>query len=177
VLNGASIVKLPLQLQIRFMRRFWGVKPRLAMLDPVRHYLRAPFTLVGANTKQTNLIGFGGSAHVLQISKSSNLAQIAKPIVAFITIYMVDVFHRPFTSYVSPRKAVRELFSVMNSDSPITGRMPRASNFTDKIRSIFVQNPCKDPCVSVVTKRRSQVFNGAWRVRCHDNALTIGVAA
>jgi hypothetical protein len=177
VLNGACIVKPPLQLQIRFMRRFGVIKPRFAVSNSVGHKLHSPFTLIGADTKQSNFVSFGSFSHVLKITEPSHLAQIAKTIIQLISVYVVYMLRRPFTCNVSPRQTVRELFSVMDGNRPVPGRMPSASNFTDKIGSLFVQNPCKDTCISVVTKRRSKVFNGAWRVSCHDNALTIGVAA
>ena len=84
-------MKLPLQVQIRFMRCFWGVKPRFAGNNAVSHYLRAPFTLMGADTKQTDFVLFCGFSHILQIAKPRYLAQIAKPIVEFVSVFMIPL--------------------------------------------------------------------------------------
>jgi len=167
-------MKLPLQFQIRFMRRLWGVKSRLTMLDSVSHYLRAPFTLMGADAKQTNSILFCGFPHILQITKPRYLAQITKPIVQLVSVYVIDMFQRPFAGHIRPRQTVRELLAVVNSYSPITRRMFGPRTRANKIRSLFMQKPCKETCSGVVTKRRSQMFDGAWWIDCHDNSLTIG---
>ena len=167
-------MKLPLQFQIRFMRCFWGVKPRFAGNNAVSHYLRAPFTLMGADTKQADNILFCGSPHILQITKPRYLTQIAKPIVHLVSVYVVDMFQRPFSRHIRPRQTVRELLAVVNSYRPIARRMFGPRTRADKIRSLFMGKPCKEACGGIVTKRRSQMFNGAWWIDCHDNSLTIG---
>ena len=167
-------MKLPLQFQIRFMRCLWGVKPRFAVANSVSHYLRAPFTLMGADTKQTNFVLFCSFSHILQIAKPRYLAQIAKPIVEFVSVYVVDMFSRPFAGHIRPHQTVRELLAVVNSYGPIARRMFGPRTRADKIRSLFMQKPCKDARGGVVTKRRLQMFDGTWWIGCHDNSLTIG---
>lgn len=167
-------MKLPLQFQIRFMRCFWGVKPRFAGNNAVSHYLCAPFTLMGANTKQTNFVLFCGFSHILQIAKPRYLAQIAKPIVEFVSVYVVDMFHRPFSGHIRPRQSMRELLAVVDGYRPIARRMFGPRTFTDKIRSLFMQKPCKGSCGGVIDERRPQMFDGAWWFDCHDKRLTIG---
>lgn len=167
-------MKPPLQFQIRFMRCLWGVKSRFAGDNSVSHYLRAPFALMGADAKQADNILFCGFPNILQITKPRYLAQIAKPIVQLISVYVVDMFQRPFTCHIRPRQTVRELLAVVNSYRPIARRMFGPRTRADKIGSLFMRKPCKDACSDVVTKRRSQMFNGAWWIDCHDNSLTIG---
>ena len=167
-------MKLPLQIQIRFMRCFRGVKPRFAGNNAVSHYLRAPFTLMGADTKKTDLVLFCGFPHILQIAKPRYLTQIAKPIVQLVSVYVVDMFQRPFSGHIRPRQSVRELFAVVDGYRPIARRMFGPRTFTDKIRSLFMQKPCKGSCDGVIVERRPQMFNGAWWIDCHDNSLTIG---
>jgi hypothetical protein len=167
-------MKLSLQNQIRFMRGFWGIKSRFAGNCAVRHYLRAPFTLVGANAQQPNFVSFSRFAYVLKIAAPRHLAQIAKPIVSLIAVYVVNMLRRPFARYVSPRKAMRELLSVVYGYRPIARRLSRPSRFADKIRSLFMRGPCKDARIGVVVERRAQMFDCAWWVHCHDNASTIG---
>ena len=167
-------MKLPLQFQIRFMRRFWGIEPGSAVTHPVGHYLRAPFSLMRANAEQTNFVGFGSFAHILKIAEPRYLAKIAKSVVAGIAVYMVDMLRRPFTSDMRPRKSMRELFSVVYGYGPIPSRLSGPRRLAYKIWSPFMRKPCKDTCGRIVAKRRPQMFNGAWWINCHDNAFTIG---
>jgi hypothetical protein len=169
-------MKPPLQYQIRFMRFFWGVKPGFADFCSVKHYLRSPLTLMSADAKQTNFIGFSGFSHILKVAVSRHLAQIAETVVALVPIYVVDMLRGPFTRYISPRKTVREVLTVINGYSPVTCRLSRSRGFADKIRSLFMREPCKETRIGVVMKRRPEMFNSAWRFNCHDNAFTIGMA-
>ena len=170
-------MKLPLQFQIRFMRRFWGIEPGSAVTHPVGHNLHDPFSLVSANTKQTNFVGFGSFSHVLKVTEPRHLAKVTKSVVAFVAVYMVDVFSRPFTRHIRPRKPMRELLSVVYSYRPISGGMAGPRRRTYKIGSPFMRKPCKYPCGRVIIKGCPQMFDSAWWIDCHDNTLTIGVAA
>lgn len=167
-------MKLPLQSQIRFMGRSRRFKPGFANNYAIGHYLRAPFSLVGTDAKQTNFVSFSGLSYVLKIALPSYLAQIAKAIVASVAVYMVNVLRRPFARHVRPRKAMRELLSVMDSYGPVTRGLRRPGQSPNKIGSLFMPKPCKDTRIGVVMKRRAQMFNRAWWVHCHDNAFTIG---
>lgn len=167
-------MKLSLQSQIRFMRRFRGVKPGFADNLAVGHYLRAPFSLVRADTEKTNFVGFGGLAHVLKIAEPRHLAQVAKTVVALIAVYVVNVLRWPFPRHIRPRKTMRELLAVMNGYGPVSGRLRRPGLFTNKIGAAFMRAPRKNACVSVVVQRRSQMLDCAWRIKCHDNLSTIG---
>ena len=167
-------MKLSLQNQIRFMRGFWGVETRLADGDAVDHYLRAPFTLVSANTQQPNLVCLSRFSHILKIAVPRHLAQIAKSVVTLIAVYVVDMLRRPLAGHVSPRKSVRELLSVVDSYRPIPCGLGGPRRFADKIGSPFMRSPCKDAGIGVVIQRRAQMLNRAWWVYCHDNASTIG---
>jgi hypothetical protein len=167
-------MKLPLQSQIRFMGRFWRFKPGFAHNYAIGHYLRAPFSLVRADAEQANFVSFSGLSHVLKIAVPCYLAQIAKAIVTFVAVYMVNVLRRPFARHVSPRKPMRELLSVMDSYGPIACGLRRSRRFPYKIGSLFMRKPCKDTRIGVVMERRAQMFNRAWWVHCHDNAFTIG---
>ena len=167
-------MKLSLQSQICFMSRFRCFKPGFAHNYAVDHYLRTPFSLMRADAEQASFVSFSGLSHVLKIAVPSYLAQIAKAIVAFVTVYMVNVLRRPFARHVSPRKAMRELLSVMDSYGPVTRGLRRSGRFSYKIGSLFMRNPCKDTRIGVVMERRAQMFNRAWWVHCHDNAFTIG---
>jgi hypothetical protein len=173
-LNGARSVKLPLHVQIRFVRFFRSIKSRFSVPNAISHYLRSPFALVGADTKQPDPICFSGCSHVLQVTKSRHLPQIAKSVVQFVAVYMINVLRGPFAGYVSPSQSVRELFAVMNSYGPVACRLSTTGNFTDKVRAFFMCYPRKNACACVVTKGRFQMVYGAWY--CHDSAFTIGSA-
>lgn len=166
-------MKLSLQNQIRFMSRFRSVKPGLTVTHAVCHKLHNPFTLVPANTEKPDFVGFSGFAHVLKVAEPRHLAQIAETVVALIAVYMVNMLRRPFASYISPRKAMRELLSVIDSYSPVARRLRRSGWPPYKIRSLFMLNPCKKPRIGVVMERRAQMFNRAWWVHCHDNGFNM----
>ena len=166
-------MKLSLQNQIRFMRGFWGIKSRFAGNCAVRHYLRAPFTLVGANAQQPNFVSFSRFAYVLKIAAPRHLAQIAKPIVSLIAVYVVNMLRRPFARYVSPREAMGELFSVVNGYGPIARRMFRPRDSADKVGAPFVRRPRKRPGVRVIVEASPQMVYSAWCFGCHDNRINI----
>ena len=169
-------MKSPFHVQIRFMRFFRSGVTRFTRQNSVRHNLCAPFTLVRAHTKQTNFIRFSGFTHVLQVTEPRYLTQIAKTIVHFVAVYMVNMLRRPFTRNVSPRQSVRQLLAVMDSYGPITRRMFRPRRSPDQIRSPTVCCPYKYACISVVVERIAQIFYGARVIRSHDVVFTIGAA-
>ena len=105
-----------------------------------------------AYTELACSIGFGSLPDVLKISVPRHLPQIAKTIVSLIAIYMVYMLRRPFTGYVRPSKAMRELFAVVNGYGPIPCRLRRARQLAYKIRSLFMRDPCKDACIGVIAK-------------------------
>lgn len=166
-------MKLSLQSQIRFMRRFRGVKPGLAVTHAVRHKLHDPFTLVPADAEKPNFVGFSGFAHVLKITEPRDLAQVAKTVVALIAVYVVDMLRWPFTSHVSPRETMRELLAVMNGYGPVARRMFGPRYLADKIRAPFVCRPCKRAGAGVIVEARPQMVYSAWFVGCHDNGFNI----
>lgn len=166
-------MKPSLHLQIRLMSGFGRFKPGLTVAHSVGHDLHKPLTLMFANTQKPTLIGFSGFSHVLKIARPRHLAQVAKTIVAFVAVYVVDMLRRPFTRDIRPRKAMRELLSVANGYSPIARRLRRTCYFPLKIGSCFMLGPNEKSRVGVVTKRRSQMLDSAWWLGCHDNRFTI----
>lgn len=170
-------MKLPLQSQIRFMRRFRSVKPGSAVTHAVCHKLHDPFTLVLANAEKPNFVGFSGFAHILKVSEPRHLAQVAKTIVALIAVYVVNMLRRPFTSHISPRETMRELLAVMNGYRPVTRRMFGPRRFANEVGAPLVCRPCKRTGIGVIVEARPQMRYGAGQIVCHDNAFTTGAAA
>lgn len=170
-------MKPPLQSQIRFMRRFRCFKPGFAVPHAVCHELHNPFTLMPTNAEKSNFVSFSGLSHVLKIAVPTHLTQITKAIVAFVAVYMVDMLRWPFARHVSPRKTMGKLLTVMDGYAPITRRMSGPSHLTDKVWTPFVCSPRERAGVGVIVETRPQMVYSAWRIDCHDNTLTIGVAA
>ena len=162
-----------LKLQILLMRLFRRIKTAYAYSLPINHYLRSPFSLVSANTKQADFIGFSSGSHVLQIAKSSYLPQIAKTIVFFIAIDVVNMMRRHFASDIKPRQSMRQSFNIVNGNANVPCAMHRASNFTDKIRAPAMLAPSKNAGLRVIVQRLAQMFNGNVRFNCHDVEFTI----
>ena len=113
------------QLQIPFMRGFRRSKSAFADATTVRHYLHQPFTLMRAYAQKARRIGFSWAAHVLQVAKTVNLAQVCKTVVLFVTEEITVLFGiqvpvtcRPTSSWVKAAVAeviVEELAVVTRS--------------------------------------------------------------
>lgn len=160
------------QLQIPLMRGFWRNKSAFTDATTVRHYLHPPFTLMRAHAQEARFIGFSWAAHVLQVAKAVNLAQICKAIVLFVTVNVVNVLRRPFSGHVQPCQTMRQSFLVVNGNSPIAHicRTPRAAPY--QIRTAVVGFPSKLACRRIVGKHGSDMFS-----RSHDLQFTMRGAA
>lgn len=162
-----------LKLQISLMRLFGRVKAAFADAFTVYHNLRSPFSLVSANTQQTNFISFCCFSHVLQIAKSSDLSQIGKRVVKFVAINMINVTFRHGASNIKPCQSMRQSFSVMNGDRNITRTVKRTRSCSDKIGAAMVFAPSKNAGLHVVIQRFAQMFNGNVKCESHDIQFTI----
>ena len=170
-------MKLTLHSKICFMRRFRCIKTGFADHFAFRHYLRAPFSLVGANSKKSCFVGFGSFSNVLKVTRPRYLTKVAKSIVPLVAVYVVNVLRRPYARNVGPRQPMSELLAVVYGDRPVASGLFSARAFADKIRSLFVAFPGKNARVRDVRQRRPQMLYGARRYICHDNAFTIRAAA
>ena len=150
---------------------FGGVKTAFAVSDSVGHYLHQPFSLMRAYTKKTRFVCLSRLPHVLQVYIPRYIAEIAKLIVKFISIYVVYVALRPRASYVSPRKSMRQILFVIYRYRPIASRVAASCNFTNKIGSPVVNAPCKLTKASVINQALSNIVS-----RYHDIDFIIGVA-
>lgn len=166
-------MKFSFHFQISFVRFFRRIKPGFAGDYAVDHYLCAPLSLVGAYAKKTTFAGFCGFTDVLKVTVPRYLTQITETIVPFVSVYVVNMLRRPFAGHIRPSQSMRELFPIVYCYSPIAHSLRRPGAFANKIRSSFMYEPRKKTCVSVISERRSQMFNSAWRMCCHDNAFTI----
>lgn len=162
-----------LKFQIGLARLFWRIKTACANTFTVGHNLRSPFSLVSTNTQQTNFIGFGSFPHILQIFKSSNLPQICKRVVQFISVNVVNMTIRHTACYIKPRQPMRQSLNVMNSDRNVPCAMRGTRNFSNKIRTTVIFTPNKNASLRVVSQRFTQMFNGNVGFGSHDIQFTI----
>ena len=163
----------PFKLQISLMRLFGRVKTAFTDAFTIYHNLHSPFSLVGADTKKAYFVGFGGSSHVLQIAKSSNLPQICKRIVQLVSVNVVNVAFRHVPSYIKPCQSMRQSFGVVDCDRNVSPAVNRPRSFPDKIRAAMVFAPSKNACLRVVIQRFAQMFNGNVKFGSHDIQFTI----
>lgn len=158
--------------QVRFMRFFGGVKPAFTDAFAMRHELHSPFPLMCGYAQKTRLISFSWAAHILQVGKTVNIAQICKTIVLFVTVNVVNVLRWPFSGHVQPRQTMRQSFFIVNGNSPVA-RICRASRAApDQIRTAIVDFPSKLARRRIVGKHGSDMFS-----RSHDLQFTMRGAA
>ena len=161
------------KLQVFLMCQFWRVKSACANTFAVDHNLRSPFSLMSANTQQTNFIGFGCLPHILQIAKPSNLPQIGKRVIKFIAIYVINMTVRHVARYIKPRQSMRQSFDIVNGNRNVPSTVRRTRSFSDKIGATVVFTPSKNAGLHVVIQRFAQMFNGNVKFRSHDIQFTI----
>ena len=162
---------LAFKFQVFLMRFFRRVKSACANTFAVNHNLRSPFTLMSANTQKTNFIGFGCFSHILQITKPSNLSQIGKRIIFFVSVNVINMLRGPFSGHINPSNTMRENFSVVNGNCPIASIGFRTCNFPQQIFTICSFYPNKMPCIWVILKDRSNMVR-----RYHDSHFSIRIA-
>jgi hypothetical protein len=158
---------------VRFFRRR---KTAFAVPNSASHDLNAPFSLVRAHTKKPNLIGFSSLSHILKILRPRNFTQIAKTIIAFIAIYVVNVLRWPTPRNVRPSKSVRQLFFVAYSNRPIACGVLRPGYCTYKIRPPTMRFPFKNTLICIVIKNATKMRYGTWFFGCHDNQVIMETA-
>ena len=158
--------------QVRLMRFFGRVKTAFADALAVRHDLHSPLSLVRRHAQKARLVALRWAAHVLQVDKTINVAQICKTIVLLVAVYVINVFRRPFACHMQPRQTVRQSFLIVDYDGPVAGACGAPRTLTDQIRSAAMRFPHKHACVGVVVK------NCAYVVCCnHDTQFTMKGAA
>ena len=165
-----------LKLQVSLMRLLGRVKAAFTDAFTIDHNLRSPFTLVGANTKKAHLVGFSGYSHVLQITKPSNLPQVTKRIVKFVSINVVNMAVWHISRYMKPCQPMSKPFNVVDSNRKVSPAMDGPRCFSDKIRTVVVFAPRKNTGLHIVIQRFAQMFNGNVKFRSHDIQFTIKAA-
>ena len=160
-----------LKLQVSLMRLFGRVKAAFADAFTVHHDLNAPFALVCRNPQKARMIGFGRPAHILQIAKPGDLAEIFKTVVLLVAVFVVYVKRWLLSGHVQPRKTMSQSFLVANGNCPVACVGWTAGTLADKIGAAMVGFPNKFARFRVVVKNRSEMVSGN-----HEFQFTIGVA-
>jgi hypothetical protein len=157
--------------EIVLVRFFRSRKTAFAVSNPVCHNLHSPFTLVRTYAKKTNFVGFGRRPHILKVLRPRNFAQVAKTIVAFITVYVVDMLRWPTPRNMRPSKPVRQLFSVAYGNRPIACNVFRPGYCTYEIRPPMVRFPFENTSACIVIKNATKMRYRTWFFDCHDNKV------
>ncbi len=164
---------LALGLKVRLMSLFWRVKSAFSDFASVCHQLHSPFALMAADAKKAAFVCFGWAFKVLKVSKAINFTQIAKSIVSFLTINMVNMIFRPIAGHVQPSKTMSKYFSVVNSNSPIPSLRRGTGFFANQFGLIFVFKPKKVTRFRLVTQKFFQLPQRDMVIRSHENEFTI----
>ena len=133
------------QFQIPFVRDVWRSKPAFADTNPAHHKLHNPSALMRGHAQKTSLINFSRAAHVLQIAKTVNFAQICKTIITFVSVYVVNMQFRPTPRCVKPSQPMRESFSVKHTNGKIAVRANTPRSAANKVLPSFSFFPDKHP--------------------------------
>lgn len=167
-------MKFAFHSEVMLVRIFRRCKTAFAVRDSVCRNLNPPFTLMRAYTKKSCFVGFGRFSHVLKVMRSRNFAQIAKTVVAFVTVYVVNMLNRPTPRNVRPSNSVRKYFTVVDSYRPIAHALLASGNFTPQIFSVLF--PHKNACCRVIIQHLTKMRYRTWLFDCHENQITIGGA-
>ena len=162
-----------LKLQVSLMRLLGRVKAAFSDAFAIYHDLRPPFSLMGADTKKTYFVNFGGRSHVLQITKSGHLSQIGKRVVQLVSVNVVNMTVRHVASYIKPSQSMCQSFDIVNGNRNVPLAVDRARSFSDKIGAAMVFAPSKNAGLRVVIQRFAQMFNGNVKFGSHDIQFTI----
>lgn len=148
-----------LQFQVSLMRFFGRVKATFSNFVTIDHYLHSPFTLMCRNSEKPAFVCFSRASHVLKISESCHFSKIIKSVVLFVSVFMINMFRRKFTSHVKPRESMSKSFLIIDSDCPIASVSRTSRNLSNKIRSAGMSFPDKDSRDRIVIKNISDMVS------------------
>ena len=137
---------------------FFSAEPRNAHSFSVYHYLHRPSPLRGRYAAVFRSRIFVGARHIMQIRRPADVTQIAKTIIGFIAIYVVNMAFRPFTRHIKPRKPMFGNSFFADKNAAITIAHFRAGTLTHSVRLVFASQPSKNTRVRVVMHRLAQLF-------------------
>ena len=123
----------------------------------VNGYARAPFVLKPYDTKKARFISFVRLTDVLRVSVLKYFAQISKPVVGFLTVYVVYKLNGPFARRIEPCQSVRAVNVAVNSNGCVSDAFFYATrNIADANASSHTYFPREDACVRIVVENFAQ---------------------
>lgn len=160
-----------LKFQVSLIRLLRCVKAAFSDAFAIYHNLNTPFALMRGNPQKARMIGFGRTAHILQIPKPGDLAKIFKTVVFLVSVFVINVKRWMLSGHIQPRKAMSQSFLVVNGDCPVASVGWTTGTLADKIRATVMYFPNKFARFRVVVKNRSEMVSGN-----HEFQLTIKAA-
>ena len=119
-----------------------------------------PFVLIPNNTHKTRFISFVGLAHVFRITNSANITKIAKSVIGFNSVNVVNHSCGPTTSNIKPSKAMCSVDFTPNTQSGISSLVNVPRNIASFNSSTWSNLPNKNTSFHAVIKYFSQLFCG-----------------
>lgn len=159
--------------KIGLMRLLSSSKSAFSDSFAVCHQLHQPFPLMAAYAKKSAFVCLSRFFKILKISKPIYFAQIAKGIVSFLPINMVDMLRWPFAHHIKPSKSVGKNLAVINSNCPISGFSARTGFFANQFWLVFVLKPKKVTCFRLIPQKFFQLLNWDMVTFSHENEFTI----
>lgn len=123
LLNRACRMRQTFCFYISLMCFFRGVKPSYKPLYPICANSRTPsFTAFKFRhaQKTTCFVSFVRLFLILNILSGGNISKIAKRVIAWVAINMVNVAQRPITSHVKPRQSTSSISSFVDANNCVS---------------------------------------------------------
>ena len=136
--------------QIHSMGFLWGLKKAQARDFVVDFNFSQPFLVLLANTGKTTFVI--APFLILRVLGVRCLTKIANAVVTTVFIDMIQLLRRPNTVYMEPRKSMRGIQPIIqsNSDIPMTHQATRfAANSTLTTR----KTPCERASIWIVIQQ------------------------
>ena len=140
---------------VGFLRRCVFAKPMRLSVDSD---VGTPFVLKPNDTQKTRLIAFVRAVDVLRITVRANNAQIAKPVVIFAPVYVVNKPFGPCAMHMKPRQTMRFINAAAKAYGNVAKLIRRAGHVSNMHGFRRALTPRQSSCVSVVVQKLSDLF-------------------
>ena len=146
--------------QVGLMRFFGRIKPTDQRVDAVCANPRTPSLAAfkfGNTQKSSGFVSGVRSFLVLNIARSRNITKVAKCVIAWVTINVVDIVTRPRTGHVKPSKPASAVSSFIDPHNCVSfgfgvpGNRPR-NNFATRFYA-----PSENTCFGIVVQQCTQL--------------------
>lgn len=116
-----------------------------------------PTVPILVSAENAGLRSFVSASLILQIDALSGFSKVAKSVVGFIAVDMVNVFFRPFASHVEPNDTMKVVTASVYNDSQVSVFVDRSANRSG-FPAVTASAPRKYASFRIVLKQFAQAF-------------------